>query len=261
MSGIHVNYNDIVPTYNQRYEANALPGVAAALLFLVQNCNANQVLEAGCGTGHWLTVLQSITPRIYGLDLSLGMLQQVCRRERRFHLTCGDASQLTFPTSSFDLVFCVNALHHFAHPPLFISETQRVLKPGGVLAIIGMDPHSNQDRWYLYDYFDGTHATDLARFPSGRTILDWMSAAGFTGMERRVVERIFQPLIGWEVLDSPFLQKRGTSQLALLTDEAYAAGLERIKTELSKAEACGEILVFPVDISLIMITGRRNQSE
>ena len=256
MSGTYVNYDDIAPTYNQRYEVNALPGVAAALLFLVQDCNAKQILEVGCGTGYWLTVLQSVTPRIYGLDLSLGMLQQVCQRERQFHLTCSDASRLPFSASSFDLVFCVNALHHFTHPSLFISEARRVLRPGGVLAIIGMDPHSNRDRWYLYDYFEGTHATDLARFPSGGTILDWMIASGFDRVEWRVAERIVHPLFGQEVLHDPFLQKHGTSQLALLTDEAYAAGLSRIKSVLVWAEKAGEIPAFPVDISLNMLVGR-----
>ncbi len=260
MADTHVNYDRIASTYNQRYEANELEGVAAALLSLAQDAGAERILEVGCGTGRWLAELHSAGRRVYGLDLSPGMLQQAYQRKGPFRLTCGDASRLPFPASSFDLVFCVNALHHFTHPCTFVSEARRLLRPGGTLAIVGMDPHSNRDRWYTYHYFEGTYETDLARFPSGGTILDWMSAAGFDGMERRVVERIWHPLFGREVLDDPFLQKHGTSQLALLTDEAYAAGLERIKIDLSKAEASGETLVFPVDISLTMTTGRRNQS-
>ncbi|MBI1925498.1 hypothetical protein HYR99_14750, partial [Candidatus Poribacteria bacterium] len=61
--------------------------------------------------------------------------------------------------------------------------------------------------------------------------------------------------IGQEVLADPILQKHGTSQLALLTDEAYAAGMARIKEAIANAEAAGETLVFPVDISIGMVSG------
>ena len=61
---------------------------------------------------------------------------------------------------------------------------------------------------------------------------------------------------GWEVLQSPFLQKGGTSQLALLTEEAYAAGLERIKVDLLQAEKTGAPLEFAVDVSLALVAGR-----
>ena len=53
----------------------------------------------------------------------------------------------------------------------------------------------------------------------------------------------------------PFLQKGGTSQLALLTEEAYAAGLERIKVDLLQAEKTGVPLEFVVDVSLALVTG------
>ena len=94
-------------------------------------------------------------------------------------------------------------------------------------AIIGMDPHCGRDRWYLYDYFVGTYATDLGRFPSGGTVLDWMVAAGFARVEWCLAEHIVHQHVGRAVLRDPILQKHGTSQLALLTDEAYAAGLRR----------------------------------
>jgi len=131
-----------------------------------------------------------------------------------------------------------------------------LLQPGGALAIIGMDPHAGRDRWYLYDYFTGTYETDLRRFSSGGTVLDWMVVAGFARVEWRVVEHIVGQHVGRAVLQDPILQKHGTSQLALLTDEAYAAGMSRIKAALGGAEATGRTLVFPVDISLTMVTGR-----
>ncbi|MBI3801775.1 MAG: hypothetical protein HY268_33000, partial [Deltaproteobacteria bacterium] len=112
------------------------------------------------------------------------------------------------------------------------------------------------DRWYLYDYFAGTRETDLRRFSSSGTILDWMVATGFERVEWRVVEYIKGQYVGRAVLEDPILQKHGTSQLALLTDEAYAAGRARLGAALDEAEAAERILVFPVEISLTMVTGR-----
>ncbi len=57
------------------------------------------------------------------------------------------------------------------------------------------------------------------------------------------------------MFDDPFLQKNACSQLALLTDEAYAAGLRRLERAVQQAEAKGETIIFPAEISLAMLTG------
>ena len=65
-----------------------------------------------------------------------------------------------------------------------------MLRRGRALAIVGMDPQTEQDRWYLYDYFPGTRETDLDRYPSGEMILAWMREAGFARCERYLAARI-----------------------------------------------------------------------
>jgi SAM-dependent methyltransferase len=256
MANPRVNYDQVAPTYDQRYTVSEFAGIAATLRSLTQAVGAGRVLEVGCGTGHWLAELQPVARQVYGMDLSPGMLQQARQRSASGALICGHASHLPFSDAGFDLIFCVNAFHHFPQPRAFIAEARRLLRPGGALAIAGMDPHAGRDRWYLYDYFVGTHETDLRRFSSSGTVLDWMVAAGFERVEWRVVEHIMGQHVGQAVLQDPILQKHGTSQLALLTDEAYAAGIARIKAALGEAEAARRILVFPVDISLTVVTGR-----
>ena len=58
------------------------------------------------------------------------------------------------------------------------------------------------------------------------------------------------------MLDDPFLRKGSSSQLALLSDQAYAAGLARIDAALDRAEAADSELHFVVDVPLAMISGR-----
>ena len=53
-----VDYDRIAPTYDARYAANERSGTGAALRALVETRRAVQVLEVGCGTGHWLQELQ-----------------------------------------------------------------------------------------------------------------------------------------------------------------------------------------------------------
>lgn len=253
MSSKHVDYDRIAPSYNQRYRENERSGTAAALIALAHDVQAERVLEVGCGTGHWLAALGPHVSQVYGLDLSTGML----RRARETAPAClvrGRAGQLGLASASLDLVYCVNAIHHFDRPRAFVTEARRLLRPGGVLAVIGMDPRANPV-WYAYRYFEGVYETDLERFPSWGEIIDWMVASRFSNVSCRVVDRYSGVKVGRKVLDDPFLKKDSSSQLALLSDDAYACGMRRIELALDEAEAAGIELVFQVDTELEMIAG------
>ena len=142
--------------------------------------------------------------------------------------------------NTFDIVYCVHALHHFDHPGAFVHSVRPLIRPGGALAIVGMDPHTGRDRWYLYDYFPGMREADLARYPSAGTIVDWMVAAGFDRIAWRQVARILDTQHGRDLLATPWLHKHSTSQLALLDGDAYTAGMAWIGAALDAAGAAGE---------------------
>ncbi len=256
MADQRVNYDEIAATYNRRFEHGQHAGTAAALKALSDEVNAAQVLEVGCGTGRWLADLEA-GRQVVGLDLSVGMLRQAQVRNNRLHLVGGRAGRLPFPSQAFDLVYCVNALHHFEAPRQFIGEARRLLKPGGVLAVIGMDPRGQRETWYIYEYFKGAYETDMRRFPSWGTVLDWMAAEGLEPITWQIVERIHERWVGREVLSDPFLEKNSTSQLILLSDEAYAAGLQQIEAALAEAESAGREIGFRTEVRLGMMAGRR----
>jgi len=249
-----VNYDGVSTVYDQRYRSGGPAGVAESLRELARKVDARYVLEVGCGTGHWLALMRGPEIRC-GLDYSVGMLDKARQRDESLKLVRGTATLLPFREEAFDFVFGVHALHHFDDPPAFVKEAHRILRAGGALAIIGMDPQTERDRWYLYEYFPGTRDTDLARYPSGHTILRWMKEAGFVKCERCLAARIAHDFIGREVLDDPVLHKDGTSQLSLLTESAFLAGMARIRETIQSAEKHGREVVFPTDIALPMVAG------
>jgi SAM-dependent methyltransferase len=259
MDELRVDYDRIAPSYNRRFAVGDTPGVAAALRSLVQalaqGARALAILEVGCGTGRWLASLDG-GHTLCGLDLSAGMLLEARQRAVALYLVRARAGRLPLPNASFDLVYCVNAVHHFDDRPAFVAEARRLLRAGGALAIVGMDPRRPRASWYVYDYFPGTHEADLARFPSWGTVADWMIGAGFESLAWQTVAEIHEARAGRAVLHDPFLAQDATSQLALLDGEAYAAGLGRIEAALAAAESAGETLTFAANLSLDMLVGR-----
>jgi ubiquinone/menaquinone biosynthesis C-methylase UbiE len=248
MNSTRVDYDSIASTYNQRFASGGQRGAVLLLTELTRDLHAQRVLEVGCGTGHWLVELMPAGPQLYGLDLSAGMLAQAREQKAPLFLTQGTAESLPYQAGYFDLVYSVNAIHHFIRPQNYIAEAWRLLRPGGALVVVGMQPR--WEDWYVYHYFAGTYEVDLKRFPTWGSVLDWMVGAGFQPAEWKPVETIYSPKVGRKVLEDPFLEKNATSQLALLSDEAYQVGLNCMQKALDEAEASGKQLEFPVLIQL-----------
>jgi ubiquinone/menaquinone biosynthesis C-methylase UbiE len=99
-----------------------------------------RVLEIGVGMGadyeRWLRAGAKAT----GIDLSARSIARAAERCRRAGLNSdlqvADAERLPFADESFDLVYSYGVLHHSPNPATCISETWRVLRPGGSAKIM-----------------------------------------------------------------------------------------------------------------------------
>jgi len=249
-----VNYDEIAGTFDARYRAGLYDGVLAALLDLITAKRPTCALEVGCGTGHWLSALRESVGYICGIDRSLEMLRRAAAKCPGAGLLRATAQALPLRDASVDLVFCVNAIHHFERFEEFIVEAKRLLRPGGRLVVMGMDPHHGRDQWCVYDFFPETRMADLVRYPSSGQITDAMLRAGFSGVECRAAARFRQTRHGRAILADPELQRNGCSQLALLSDAQYEAGISRIESALRRAEP-EDAVAFKVDIAMMLECG------
>jgi len=93
-------------------------------------------LDLATGTGFAAHAIAPRCRRVIGLDLTLGMVLQARRLagERgvaNVQFCLGDVEAVPFSDSTFDLVTCRLAAHHFPDLPGAISEMARVVKRGG----------------------------------------------------------------------------------------------------------------------------------
>lgn len=98
------------------------------------------VLEVAVGTGANLRYLPE-TASYFGLDISLGMLKKcqknLMRWGREAQLFQGEAENLPFDNSIFDVVFHMGGIDSFSDRAKAIKEMVRVAKPGAKLLIAG----------------------------------------------------------------------------------------------------------------------------
>ena len=113
-----------------------------------QLAQANNLLDVGCGLGHWHRVLLPfLNPQaqIFGVDREQqwvnNVISEIAKRypdidQKRFHYQQGDAYKLPYDDNSFDAVTCQTLIIHLEYPEAGLKEMVRVAKPGGLIICV-----------------------------------------------------------------------------------------------------------------------------
>ena len=166
------------------------------------------VLDLATGTGDLGFETAKRDPGIVvtGADVSVGMLRHGVDKERGrpecLDFLAGDAEQLPFPDASFDGVTIGFGIRNFAEIDRGLFEINRVMRPGGRLAVLEFSKPSTpliRDIYFLYfkrilplvgklvsrDPKAYTYLYEsVMLFPEGETFCQHLSEAGFESVEQ-----------------------------------------------------------------------------
>ena len=122
----------------------------------------SRILDLGCGNGLSSYMISECGHRVIGSDISSFFLAEAAylQGDRLKYQAC-DALDLPFADESFDVVCSNELIEHVTDAHRTLSEMMRVLKPGGILIVMG--PNLCSPFWAAIDFVqmvfgrDGRH--------------------------------------------------------------------------------------------------------
>jgi demethylmenaquinone methyltransferase/2-methoxy-6-polyprenyl-1,4-benzoquinol methylase len=121
-----------------------------------------KVLDLCCGTGDLMVALeQARGAAVLGSDFCHPMLLVAARKTSRSPLFEADALQLPLRKGSLDVITIGFGYRNFANYEAGLTELRRVLRPGGILAILEFSQPPNRAFAALYNWYS-------------RTVLPWI---------------------------------------------------------------------------------------
>lgn len=157
-----------------------------------------RVLDVGTGTGRISIPLLERGMDLIGCDLSGKMLRRLQEKLPSARIAQTDASQLPFPTDSFDAVMTAHILHLIPTWREALREFQRVLKPEGTYLnlktweVTGVSIRAHmREAWRSWL---GTQGVD-ARLPGVQGSEEFLAELRSMGAQMSAVEVIRYPLV------------------------------------------------------------------
>jgi len=217
----------------ERYDsARELPQETAALWMktlrdLLPDHSVDSVLDLGAGTGRFAALLRDLFDcEVLAVDPSDAMLEQ--GRKRRLGRVIwlpGSAENIPLDAGSVDLVWMSQVFHHIEQPQAAFREVRRVLNPDACLAVRNGTKENDLDIEWTH-CFPEAQEIDDERLPSQQDIVDAVCGEGFGLIAAKTVYQFFAASFS-EYYDK--ISQRGLSSLIAISDEAFDAGLQRLK--------------------------------
>lgn len=170
--------------------------------FLIPHLSSGMsLLDCGCGPGPITVGLaDTVAPgRVVGIDLEPTMVEQARRLARESDVAnvefqVANIYALPFEDGEFDVVFSSAVTEHLADPVAALREIHRVVRPGGLGAVIKTDwsfpfivPECPEFSRF-FDLFEGGFNRIGGSLNRGRYLRSYMMEAGFevTHFEARI---------------------------------------------------------------------------
>ncbi|MDF1550019.1 MAG: class I SAM-dependent methyltransferase [Bacteroidales bacterium] len=102
---------------------------------LIKELRGSEMLELGCGTGHWSNYFVKKGFSVTGIDISNAMLDIAMNKKVNARLKIGDAQNIPFRDQSVQIISSITMLEFVDDQDKVINEIWRVLKKDGWLIL------------------------------------------------------------------------------------------------------------------------------
>lgn len=149
MTKIKEHFSSIAPHYDK---VNGLLSLGLHKKWnqaLIDKIQGEHLLDLCAGTGEISFGYLRKNPRAHAvlLDFCPEMLAIAQKKgasfKERFKILCGDAQEIPFPEASFDVVTIAYGIRNIPDPHRCFKEVFRVLRPGGMFAILELTRPEN----------------------------------------------------------------------------------------------------------------------
>lgn len=138
------------------------------------------VLDVACGTGMYTRSIAKRAAKVYGIDISQGMLEQAGKLAKKASLNIllarADVEELPFTDQFFDAACCSGALHLFPDTVKALKEISRVLKPESPLAVMTFTRRRFLKYKRVYEHLKKSHGAYIFEL---NKLAAWLEEAGF----------------------------------------------------------------------------------
>lgn len=131
-----------------------LPSESIELLKIYLDNNIDTIVDIGCGTGLSTEVCTLFANKVIGIEPSIDMLNKAkTKKNDKMKFIQGYGDKTGLADEYADIVICSQAFH-WMNPESTIKEVYRLLKKGGIFAVIDADypPVINKELEQLYAY-------------------------------------------------------------------------------------------------------------
>ena len=181
---VRAYFDELAGKFGREYvPGRSWKGLAEAMLKIL---NYDTVADLGAGEGTLSQLIAQRAKKVIAVDNSERMVKfgQNLAKENglpNLEYRLGDIESPPIDDSSVDLAILSQALHHAEHPSKALSETHRILKPGGRLIVLDLLQHTFEKARELYfDTWLGFPEAELA---------EMITSAGFSEVETAIVDR------------------------------------------------------------------------
>jgi len=176
----------------------------------IAKVNPKNILDVATGTGDLAIAAMVLNPeKITGVDIAEQMLQVGRKKlvdqklDQIITLQAGDSEALPFDTNSFDAVTCAYGVRNFEHLEAGLKEMNRVMRPGGRMAILEFSHPKAFPVKQLYQFYFRYILPTLGKmvsknsnaytylpasvkaFPEGKVFCDTLTRCGFKEAKAR----------------------------------------------------------------------------